>query len=156
MAEKKTYTITIQPLQNGDDELIKAAREAVLPLVDQRFEGERITSVGAAARWKNGRVFTGANVRHPSSPASCTCAELVTLGKAYNEMHNRELDVIVAYWYDSESQENVINPCGRCRDYLRMYDNPWVIVRDGAITSSKEWGRIRLNDLYLFMNSWEG
>lgn len=151
----KTYTISLQSLEDGDQELIDAARAAVLPLVDQRFEGEKITSVGAAARWKNGKVFTGANVRHPSSPASCTCAELVTLGKAYNEMHSRDLDVIVAYWYDIEDQENVINPCGRCRDYLRMYGNPWVIVRDGSITSSREWGRIRLNDLYQLTNNWD-
>jgi cytidine deaminase len=150
-----SYTISPQPLEDGDDALIKAAREAVIPLVDQRFEGERITSVGAAARWKDGRVFTGANVRHPSSSASCTCAELVTLGRAYNETHSRDLEVIVAYWYESENEENVINPCGRCRDYLRLYDNPWVIIRDGSIASSKEWGRIRLNDLYTFTNSWE-
>jgi cytidine deaminase len=150
----KTFTVTLHPLVKGDDKLIEAAREAVIPLVDERFEGERITSVGAAARWKDGKVFTGANVRHPSSPASCTCAELVTLGKAYTETHNRELEVIVAYWYDSEDQENVINPCGRCRDYLRLYGNPWVIVRDGDITSSKDWGRTRLNDLYTFTNDW--
>lgn len=151
----QTYTLSLQPLQDGDDELIQAARAAVVPLVDQRFEGERITSVGAAARWKDGRVFTGANVRHPSSPASCTCAELVTLGTAYSATHSRDLDVIVAYWYDSDGQENVINPCGRCRDYLRLYDNPWVIVRDGPIASSKDWGRVRLNDLYVLTNNWE-
>ncbi len=128
----------------------------LVPLVDQEFEGERITSVGAAARWKDGRIFSGANVRHPSSPASCTCAELVTLGKAYTEAHNRDLDVIVAFWVDVENaRENVINPCGRCRDYLRMYNDPWVIVREGSIATSKEWGRMRLSELYMFMNSWD-
>lgn len=151
----KTYSISLLPLEEGDQDLIKAARDAVVPLVDQLFEGERITSVGAAARWKDGRVFTGANVRHPSSPASCTCAELVTLGGAYNSTRNRDLEVIVAYWYEADNNENVINPCGRCRDYLRMYNDPWIIVRDGSITSSKEWGRLRLSDLYLFTNSWD-
>lgn len=150
-----THSTSLQPLQGSDDELIQAAREAVIPLMGQQFEGERITSVGAAARWKDGKVFVGPNVRHPSSPASCTCAELVTLGKAYSEMHNRDLEVIVAYWYEADGEENVINPCGRCRDYLRLYGNPWVIVRNGSINSSKEWGRIRLNDLYMFTNSWE-
>jgi cytidine deaminase len=151
-----TYTIALQPLEAGDQELIDAARAAVQPLVDQTFEGEYITSVGGAARYKDGRIFTGANVRHPSSPASCTCAELVTLGKAYTETHSRDLDVIVAFWVDVEhDKENVINPCGRCRDYLRLYGNPWVIVREGSIWDSKAWYRVRLNDLYTFLNSWE-
>ncbi len=63
------HTANLQPLEKGDQELIDAARATVLPLTNQRFEGERITSVGAAARWKDGKVFAAANVRHPSSPA---------------------------------------------------------------------------------------
>ena len=97
-----TKSISLQPLEEGDDELIKQARDAVLPLVEQRFEGERITSVGAAARWQDNRVFAGANVRHPSSPASCICGELVALSNAYNTTHSRDLDVIVAYWYEND------------------------------------------------------
>ena len=150
-----TSEITFHPLEPNDKELIEAARQAILPLVDERFEGERLTSVGAAARWKDGRIFSAANVRHPSSGPACVCGEQSALVKAYSETHNRDLDVIIAYWHEKDDEENVINPCGRCRDFMTLFGDPWVIVRRGSIWKDRDWARVRLSDLRPLDNTWD-
>ncbi|KRV50655.1 biotin transporter BioY [Wenjunlia vitaminophila] len=68
-------------------------------------------SMAAAARARDGRIFTGVNVYHFTGGP---CAELVVIGAAAAQ-GAYELEVIVAV---GDRGRGVVPPCGRCRQVL--------------------------------------
>lgn len=113
--------IAFHELEPGDEELVGRA-ERLLAVAD----GE-LTSVGCALRSGEGRVFTGVNVRAPFSEPCSTCAEYPAVASMVAEGGDR-IDTIVAV----NRTHGVIPPCGRCRELMRRFGDPWVIVeREG-------------------------
>ena len=95
-------------LNNMDLELLEAARDAIANNYDKL---NQLHTVGAAVRCGSGKIYTGVNVYAIHS----ACAEQVALGTAITN-GEREFKSIVAV--TGEHGENVIPPCGNCRQIL--------------------------------------
>ena len=90
-------------------DLVAAAREAMA----QAYAPYSNFRVGAALRFGDGAVITGANVENASYGLSL-CAETVAAAKALSEGHRGGLlEVAVA-----ASGPDLVTPCGRCRQVL--------------------------------------
>ncbi len=98
-------------------DLANAARErAYAP-----YSGYR---VGAAARTKSGRVFTGVNIENASYPQGM-CAERVAIFKAVSE-GEQEFEAI------SVVTDNGGSPCGGCRQVMAEFGlNTLVLIANG-------------------------
>lgn len=70
-------------------------------------------SVGAALRFADGTVVTGANVENASYGLSL-CAEAVAVAKAMGEGHRGGLEAVAVIG----SAPEPVTPCGRCRQML--------------------------------------
>lgn len=138
----------MEALTKEDEELVEEAKRVAVAFSQEQWKNQNISSVASAVRMKDGSVYSAPNIFHPDSSPSCLCAEQVALGIAYKDK-KREADTLVAYWYDPKYGEGIVSPCGRCRDFLNLFGDPWVIVeRDG----NRE--KARLGELYPFPNKW--
>lgn len=98
-------------LTEKDETLILAAQEAIRV----NYDAVRCNhTVGAAVRCKSGRVYVGVNVYSLHG----ACAEQVALGTAITQ-GEREFEAIVAV--RGEKGEEIIPPCGNCRQMLNDY-----------------------------------
>lgn len=116
----------MRPLDEKDRELVDLAREVAKRFSSVRWNGEKLSGVGCALRTKDGDIFSGPNIDHPESAPCSMCAEYTALGKAYSEGHT-EVETIVACWHKN-GDDGVIPPCGRCKEFMRLFGNPWVII----------------------------
>jgi cytidine deaminase len=91
------------------DQLVEIARAAL----EQAYAPYSNFRVGAALRFADGAVVTGANVENASYGLSL-CAETVAVARALAEGRRGGLvEVAVA-----ASGPDVVTPCGRCRQVL--------------------------------------
>lgn len=98
-------------LTNKDYELIEKAKDAI----KQNYDKEKYNyTVGAAVRCRNRKIYVGVNVYSIHG----ACAEQVAIGTAITS-GERDFDTIVAV--RGEEGEEVIPPCGNCRQILHDY-----------------------------------
>jgi len=107
-------------LTKEDMELIGKAKELI------RKRRSKRSSVGAALRTKNGRVFRGVNIEVEGSAPCSICAEYVAIGTMVAEGED-EIEAIVAV--SSGRGYSVIPPCGKCREFIGEFGDPYVIVK---------------------------
>ena len=101
----------MEKLAVQDFELIQVAQEAI----KGKYDGIGfLHTVGAALRTKQGRIYRGINVYSIHG----ACAEQVALGTA---MTNGEKDFECIVAVEGESGENILSPCGNCRQILSDY-----------------------------------
>ena len=98
-------------LTDLDAELIAAAQDAIRANYDALHCNH---TVGAAVRCKNGRVYVGVNVYSIHG----ACAEQIAIGTAITQ-GERDFETIVAV--RGKDGEEVITPCGNCRQMLGDY-----------------------------------
>lgn len=98
-------------LLEKDYELIAEAQKAIRLNYDQKKENH---TVGAAIRCKNGKVYVGVNVYSLHG----ACAEQVAMGTAITN-GERDFDTVVAV--RGKEGEEIIPPCGNCRQILHDY-----------------------------------
>lgn len=98
-------------LLGKDYELIAEAKRAIRLNYDQENENH---TVGAAIRCKNGKVYVGVNVYSLHG----ACAEQVAIGTAITN-GERDFDTVVAV--RGKEGEEIIPPCGNCRQILHDY-----------------------------------
>lgn len=98
-------------LLEKDYELIAEAKKAIYLNYDQENENH---TVGAAIRCKNGKVYVGVNVYSLHG----ACAEQVAIGTAITN-GERDFDTVVAV--RGKEGEEIIPPCGNCRQILHDY-----------------------------------
>lgn len=98
-------------LLEKDYELIAEAKKAIRLNYDQEKENH---TVGAAIRCKNGKVYVGVNVYSLHG----VCAEQVAIGTAITN-GERDFDTVVAV--RGKEGEEIIPPCGNCRQILHDY-----------------------------------
>lgn len=98
-------------LSKRDYELIADAQKAIRLNYDQKHYNH---IVGAAIRCKNGKVYVGVNLYSLHG----ACAEQVAIGTAITN-GERNFDVIVAV--RGQEGEEIIPPCGNCRQILHDY-----------------------------------
>lgn len=98
-------------LQEKDYELIAEAKKVIYLNYDQEKENH---TVGAAIRCKNDKVYVGVNVYSLHG----ACAEQVAMGAAITN-GERDFDTVVAV--RGKEGEEIIPPCGNCRQILHDY-----------------------------------
>lgn len=113
------------PLTPDDHALIAQARDAIRRNYDGVHENH---TVGAAVRCADGSIFCGVNVYAIHG----ACAEQVALGTAITA-GQRDFTTIVAV--RGENGEEIIPPCGNCRQILSDYapDCAVIIDADGTL-----------------------
>lgn len=92
-----------------DDDLIAAARAAA----DNAYAPYSRFPVGAALRFADGSVVTGANIEN-ASYGLALCAETVAVAKAMAEGVRGGLEAVAVTGPGREP----LTPCGRCRQVL--------------------------------------
>ncbi|XP_063063760.1 cytidine deaminase a [Engraulis encrasicolus] len=76
--------------------------------------------VGAALLTPDGTIFTGCNVENACYNLGM-CAERVAISKAVSEGHRSFRAIAIA----SDLNEQVISPCGGCRQFMREFGTHW-------------------------------
>ena len=98
-------------LQERDYQLIAEAQKAIRLNYDQEHYNH---TVGAAIRCKSGKVYVGVNLYSLHG----ACAEQVAIGTAITN-GERDFEAIVAV--RGKEGEEIIPPCGNCRQILHDY-----------------------------------
>ena len=129
-------------LTDKDNELINEAKKAI------QLNYDRVNynhTVGAALRCGNGKIYTGINIYSLHG----MCAEQIAIGCAITN-GERNFETIVAV--RGEKGEEIIPPCGNCRQILVDYMpecNVIICVKDKIL-------KIKANELlpvqYCFNN----
>lgn len=115
------------PLTPDDHALIAQARDAIRRNYDGVHENH---TVGAAVRCADGSIFCGVNVYAIHG----ACAEQVALGTAIT-LGQRDFTTIVAM--RGENGEEIIPPCGNCRQILSDYAPKCAVIIDADGTLVK-------------------
>ncbi len=98
-------------LEDKDYALIEKAQKAIRANYDQVHYNH---TVGAAVRCKSGKIYVGINVYSLHG----ACAEQVAIGAAITN-GERDFEAIVAV--RGKEGEEIIPPCGNCRQILHDY-----------------------------------
>ena len=131
----------MQSLSDKDYELIKAAQKAIQCNYDAANKNH---TVGAAVRCKSGKVYVGVNVYSIHG----ACAEQVAIGTAITQ-GERDFDTVVAV--RGKNGEEIIPPCGNCRQILHDY----MPECDVILSVSGQNTKIRAKELLPFSYTFE-
>lgn len=126
--------MNFEDLTERDLELVQIAKDLI------RERRSKMSSVAAALRTENGRIFRGANIDIECSAPCSICAEYAAIGTMVSE-GEKEIESIVAVSYDDEY--SVLPPCGKCRQFISEFGDPYVIVE-----VEHELKKLRLSELY--------
>jgi cytidine deaminase len=118
-------------LNTGDLELVHLALELI-----QKREGEYST-VGAAIKTVSGKIFTGVNVEQVHASPCSMCAEYSAIGQMQTD-GNHTIETVIAI----KADETILPPCGKCREMLRQFGNPNVIL-----SKNENGNKVQLNEL---------
>jgi len=127
--------MNLEDLADQDWELVEVAKELV------RKRRSKISSVAAVLRTGSGRVFSGVNIEIEASAPCSICAEYAAIGTMVTE-GEKEIDTILAVNY-GENQCSILPPCGKCRQFISEFGNPYVIVQVEG-----ELRKVKLSELY--------
>jgi len=125
----------LENLTNQDLELVEIAKDLI------RKRRSKISSVSAVLKTKNHKIFSGVNIEIECSAPCSICAEYAAIGAMVTE-GEKEIDTIVAVnlW---ETGYSILPPCGKCRQLISEFGNPYVIV-----DVEGEQKKVRLGELY--------
>ena len=105
--------LTYDDLDPADRELVDAARDACATSYAP-YSG---VHVGAALRTRDDRIVTGSNVEN-AAYGSTICAERMAVGRANAEGERAFTAVAVAARGEALPPDQVVTPCGSCRQVL--------------------------------------
>lgn len=108
-----------------DADLVDAATQMLL------LRKSRISKTACALRTSDGTIFASVNVRIPDSAPCSVCAEQLAIGMAVAAGHS-EFECVVAVGCWKTGEPEVISPCGMCREFMRAFGDPYVIVNGKA------------------------
>ena len=121
-------------LTKRDLELVEKAKKLIGKRKSKR------SSVASVLRTKSGKIFQGVNIEIECSAPCSICAEYAAIGTMVSEGEEK-IDIIVAVSYKDGGY--VLPPCGKCRQFISEFGNPYVIVQ-----IEKELKKVKLNELY--------
>ena len=122
----------------ADDALIAAARAAAR----NSYSPYSNFAVGAALRFADGSVVTGANVEN-ASYGLALCAETVAVGKAMADGIRGGLEKVAV----TGPGDEVITPCGRCRQVLNELAQLCGTDPEVLCVAANEVRRVKLSEL---------
>jgi cytidine deaminase len=119
-----------------DQELIGRARE----VIRRNYDGEKKNhTVGAALRCASGNVYVGVNVHSLHG----SCAECVAIGAAITA-GERQFECLACV--RGADGEEILPPCGNCRQMLNDYAPDCLVV----VPTADGWTKVRVADLLPF------
>ncbi len=118
-------------INKQDHELVRLA----LDLIKKR-QGEYST-VGVALKTTVGKIFTGVNVEQVHASPCSMCAEYSAIGQMQTES-DYKIETVIAI----TAEEKVLPPCGKCREMMRQFGNPYVILK-----KENKFFKVRLDEL---------
>jgi len=121
-------------LTKQDLELVDKAKDLIGKRKSKR------SSVAAALRTRNNRIFSGVNIEIECSAPCSICAEYAAIGTMVSE-GEEEIETIVAFAYKNGGR--VLPPCGKCRQFISEFGDPHVIVQ-----VDRKLKKVRLSELY--------
>jgi cytidine deaminase len=121
-------------LEKPDLELLEKAKDLIAKRKSKR------SSVASVLHTRSGKIFEGVNVEIECSAPCSICAEYAAIGTMVTE-GEQEIGTIVAYSYKNGGY--VLPPCGKCRQFICEFGNPYVIVQVG-----QKLKKVRLSELY--------
>jgi cytidine deaminase len=129
--------IAVYPLGECSDtekKMIEAAKEATANSYAP-YSGFR---VGAAVLLEGGEIITGNNQENAAYPSGL-CAERVAVFFANAARPDRRIEAVaVAAWHEGRFTEEVITPCGSCRQVLleteKRFGSPMKVLMYGGGT----------------------
>ena len=121
-------------LEKPDLELLEKAKDLIAKRKSKR------SSVASVLRTRSGKIFEGVNVEIECSAPCSICAEYAAIGTMVAE-GEQEIETIVAYSYKEGGY--VLPPCGKCRQFICEFGNPYVIVQVG-----QKFNKVKLSELY--------
>jgi cytidine deaminase len=121
-------------LEKHDLELLEKGKDLIAKRKSMR------SSVASVLRTRSGKIFEGVNVEIECSAPCSICAEYAAIGTMVTE-GEQEIETIVAYSYKNGGY--VLPPCGKCRQFICEFGNPYVIVQVG-----QKFKKVRLSELY--------
>ncbi|NNU76353.1 cytidine deaminase family protein [Clostridium estertheticum] len=116
-------------IENSDKKLIAAAKAAII----KNYDAENFNhTVGAAVACSSGEIYTGVNV-HSLHGA---CAEQVAIGAAITAGERDFLKIVAVR---GENGEEIIPPCGNCRQILSDYmpECDVLLMNEGSLIKVK-------------------
>jgi cytidine deaminase len=121
-------------LGKRDLELVERAKDLIAKRKSKR------TSVAAVLRTRSNKVFYGVNIEIECSAPCSICAEYAAIGTMISE-GEEEVETLVAFSYKNGG--GVLPPCGKCRQFISEFGDPWVIVQvEGKLK------KVRFSELY--------
>ena len=123
-----------EELSKQDLELVEKARDVI------RKRKSKRSSVSVALRTSSGKVFYGVNIEIECSAPCSICAEYAAIGTMVSEGQN-EIQTIVAV--SSNRDYSILPPCGKCRQFISEFGNPYVIIEIGG-----KLKKAKLSELY--------
>ncbi len=121
-------------LEKPDIELVEKAKDLIAKRKSER------SSVASVLRTRSGRIFEGVNIEIECSAPCSICAEYAAIGTMVTE-GEQEIMTIVAYSYKDGGY--VLPPCGKCRQFICEFGNPYVIVQVG-----RRLKKVKFSELY--------
>jgi cytidine deaminase len=93
----------------------------------------RGSKVAAALRTPENKIFCGVNIDVEGSSPCSFCAEYAAIGTMVSEGYDR-IETITGVG----RKQRVLPPCGKCRQLISVFGNPYVIVKnDGQLVKVK-------------------
>lgn len=100
------------------DEMLQMARDAM----DRAYVPYSHFRVGAAIRAQSGKLYAGCNVENAAYPAG-SCAEQGTVSAMVLGGDDKIAEIVVM-----GDGENLVSPCGSCRQRIREFATPQTVV----------------------------
>jgi len=124
-------------LTSTDKQLVKDATQL---LRDKKSE---ISSVSAGLFTNKGQKYFGLDVELENSTVGI-CAEYSAIGAMVSK-GERNIETVVAIYYKGKNRYCVLPPCGKCREFLKAFGNPYVIVQVGR--EARKPMKVKLSEL---------
>ena len=121
-------------LEKPDLELLEKAKDLIAKRKSKR------SSVASVLRTRNGKVFEGVNIEIECSAPCSICAEYAAIGTMVSQGEDK-IETIVAYSHKRGG--HLLPPCGKCRQFIAEFGNPYVIVQ-----GDQKLKKVRLSELY--------
>jgi len=127
-------------LRDLDDDDRALVQKAKLFLKKHRSE---MSGVSAALRTASGKEFFGLCIDAKTATVG-VCAEFSAIGTMLSAGEKR-VGTVVAVAYKGRGKYLILPPCGKCRDFIRAFGDPFVILQVG-----EESKKVRLSELIPF------
>jgi len=123
-----------------DDDDRALVRKAKLFL---RRNTSEMSGVSAALRTTSGKEYFGLCIDAKTATVG-VCAEFSAIGTMISA-GEKKVGTVVAVTYKGKGKYLILPPCGKCRDFIRAFGNPFVILQVG-----EEPKKARLSELIPF------